>query len=74
MRLLNARATIIRKLIGDEDYKKLAAEEIDVATMAGLPVDASSILESIKANKPKEYSIIYKRIAKEVAKNDPGKG
>ena len=33
----------------------------------------TDILESIKANKPKEYSIIYKRIAKEVAKDDSGK-
>ena len=41
--------------------------------MAGLPTDASSILESIKMNKAKEYSIIDKRIAKEVAKNDSGK-
>lgn len=69
----NERATIIRKLISDEEYKKLAAEENDVAAMEGLPIDASSILESIKMNKAKEYSIIYKRIAKEVAKNDSGK-
>ena len=47
MRLLNARATIIRKLIGDEDYKKLAAEEVSAEILKMMKMIAEVKINNI---------------------------